>query len=345
MKTNILETSQENYNETLLEEPAKAIREGKIVIFPTETVYGMAVDLNNTESIKRLFDIKQRPIDKQITTHIWQRDDIVKYTRKIPGYAQRMIRRFWPGPLTLIFTGINEETVGIRFPSNKIAQTLIMKSNVRVGAPSANISGESPCTSGNEAINQFDGKVDWIISSGKTTYSTSSTIVKAISDDPEIVREGAIYRSLIEDLSYKLIIFVCTGNTCRSPMAEAILKEKLSKNTELSSKYKVISAGIAASTGMSASENALKLAKEYGAFLESHRSQPLTISMVEEAHTVYVMTMAHKNSIEEWLPYFSHLIKRLDPESDIDDPIGQDINAYRACAKKIKNAIDKYIKL
>lgn len=168
--------------------------------------------------------------------------------------------------------------------------------------------------------------------------------MKAVGSEPEIIREGAIPKSLIEDISYKLIIFVCTGNTCRSPLAEAILKQKL-RDSKHASKYKIISAGIAASTGMSASENAQKVAEEMGSSLKNHRSQPLTISMVEESHAVYVMTQDHKSSIIEWLPEYSNSIQQLDPQSDIDDPTGQDISSYRACAKKIKAAIDKFVKL
>ncbi len=345
MKTRIVELDQTNYDETLLDEPAKIIKSGGLVAFPTETVYGIAINLENNESIQRLYNIKQRPIEKDITTHIASRDDLPKYAKNIPGYAQRLVRKLWPGPLTIILPSIRNDTIGLRYPSNKIAQTLIKKASIQLGAPSANISGEPPCVDGKDVVKAFEGKVDYIISAGPTQYKSSSTIVKAVDSNPQILREGAIPRELIDDLLYKMILFVCTGNTCRSPLAEALLKLKWKKEGKPQSKYRAISSGLAAVTGIKASTNAVTVAEELGATLEDHISQPLTISMVEESDTIYVMTREHKKSILEWLPELERTVFLLDPEGDIEDPIGSNLDEYRKCAQIIKKAIDEHIKL
>jgi protein-tyrosine phosphatase len=352
MKAKVIRLDPEQFDPILLDEPAHIVKNGGLVIFPTETVYGIAVDLNNKNALARLSQVKKRPFDKPITVHIGDRDELRKYVDRIPSVARRLIKRFWPGPLTIIFPTKGGQTIGIRYPSHKVACELIRKAGVEVGAPSANISSEPPCKDAQEAIKIFSDNVDIIIDAGKTKFGASSTVVSITGDYLKILREGVIPSSLLENFDYRLVLFVCTGNTCRSPMASAIFKSMLAKKHNINDhqveeklKIKIISAGTNAGVGLSMAHNARNVLKEMGLEPEEHKSQPLTISLIDEADLIFAMTSEHLKFIEELSLEARKKARLLDPHgNDIEDPIFGDINVYRNCANKIRVGLSKLMK-
>lgn len=192
---------------TKLKEPAQIIKNGGIVVFPTETVYGIGTNGLNENSIKRLYEVKQRPLNKPISLLVSSIEMIEQITQNISELEYKLIKKFMPGPLTIILKKkdiipniltANGDTVGIRMPENKIALKLIEYAGVPVATPSANISGKPSGTDLDIIMKDFGENVDYFIDGGKSRIGVASTIVQVIDGKPHILREGIILK---EDLT------------------------------------------------------------------------------------------------------------------------------------------------
>ncbi len=309
---------------------------------PTETVYGIAVNLEKPEAVRRLLDVRRSP---HITVHIGDRDGLRRVVGDdLPAAAGRLIRKFWPGPLTIVFPTPDGRGVGVRYPNHKVACELLLRAGVRVGAPPANLSGEAPAVTGEEAARVFEGRVDVIVDSGPTRHKGPSTVVRVDGSKAEVLREGAIPRAMIDEANVMTVLFVCTGNTCRSPMAAAIFRRMLADRRG-GAGCRVLSAGTAAGCGLPSSGGAERAVEEYGADLSSHASQPVTVSLVGEADRVFVMTAQHREVLRERWPGAAGKIELLDPEgTEIGDPLGDPDEVYRAIAKKIHEFLKRRLK-
>ena len=182
---------------------------GKLVIFPTETVYGIGADARNSKAVDDIFIAKGRANDNPLIVHLGNKEDISKYAIIQNEVEEKLINAFMPGPFTIILkkkeiipnnVSAGLDTVGIRIPSNKIAHTILSTSNIPVAAPSANVSGKPSGTNINDIINEFDNKVDYIIDGGNTDIGLESTVVKVIEGVPSILRPGFITKDDILDV-------------------------------------------------------------------------------------------------------------------------------------------------
>lgn len=181
--------------------PGEIINKGGIVIFPTETVYGIGTNGLDANAVKKLYNIKKRPLNKPISLLVSDFDMINKITKNITKKEYELMEKFFPGPLTIILekedivpdiVTANTDTVGIRMPSNKITRKLIQYAGAPIAAPSANISGEPSNTNLDNLINIFKNSVDYYINGGECKIGTASTIVKVIDEVPYILRKGSI---------------------------------------------------------------------------------------------------------------------------------------------------------
>ncbi len=196
-----------NFNK--LNQCAKIIKKGGLVIFPTETVYGIGTNGFNENSIRKIYKIKQRPINKPISLLVNSIDMINIVAQDITDIEYKIIKAFFPGPLTLVLKKkkcvpdiltSNTNTVGIRIPDNKIALKLIEYANVPIATTSANISGKSSGTLLKELQKNFKDKVDLFIDSGKSKIGIGSTVVQVINGVPVILRQGIITKKEIEKI-------------------------------------------------------------------------------------------------------------------------------------------------
>lgn len=194
---------------TRLKIPAQIIRQGGIVIFPTETVYGIGVNALDEKAVQKLYNIKQRPLDKPISLLISDINMVNTIAKDITDLEYKLMEKFFPGPFTIILkkkeivpdiVTANGDTVGVRVPDQEIARKLIQYANVPIAAPSANISDKPSGTNLNSIIKDFEGKVDCFIDSGESKLGISSTIVKVIDGVPHILREGPITKQEILDV-------------------------------------------------------------------------------------------------------------------------------------------------
>lgn len=176
---------------------AKVIKDGGIVAFPTETVYGLAANLLNTKTMDRLYEVKRRFRGKPFTVHISDTRMIKGLNCRITKKAEALMKKFWPGPLTIILKAKDGHKMGFRMPANRVALDLIAGSGVPVVAPSANVNGKAPPKNAKSVIKEFDGKIDIVIDSGPTRVGVESTVIDLTVNPPEILREGAIRPSAI----------------------------------------------------------------------------------------------------------------------------------------------------
>lgn len=192
-----------------LKEPAKVIRNGGIVIFPTETVYGIGTNGFDEKSIKKIYELKRRDSNKPISLLVSNIEMVEMVAKDISDLEYKLMRKFWPGPFTIILKKksivpdiltSNGDTVGVRMPSGEIAKKLIEYAEVPIAAPSANISGKPSGIDINDIMKDFEGKVDCIIDNGISELGVASTIVKVVDNIPYVLREGIITKEQIEEV-------------------------------------------------------------------------------------------------------------------------------------------------
>lgn len=185
---------------------AECIRDGGVIAYPTETLYGLGADALNEEAVKKIFKAKGRPDNKAITV-ITASKDISSYVEEVTEEAQKLINEFWPGPLTLVLkkkdvipeiTSANLDTIGIRMTSNEIARKLVELSGTIITATSANISGGSSHDNIEGCIKDFNGKVNYIIGEEKKHIGIESTIVDCTVTPPVVLRKGAVTMEMLK---------------------------------------------------------------------------------------------------------------------------------------------------
>ena len=197
-----------------LEEASIIIKNGGVVAFPTETVYGLGANALNEEAVDKIFKAKGRPQDNPLILHVASKD-IDNLVKEIPSVAKKLIDKFWPGPLTIILnkkdiipnrTSANLDSVGIRMPSNHIALKLIELSGCPIAAPSANISGRPSPTDVKRCIEDLDGKIDYIIGGQKSDVGVESTIVDCTVMPPLVLRPGGITIEMLREVCSDITI-------------------------------------------------------------------------------------------------------------------------------------------
>ncbi len=201
MTTEYVVLNEETPDPAVIERAGQIIKNGGLVAFPTETVYGLGGDALNPASSKKIYAAKGRPSDNPLIVHVCRFEDIGPIVREIPPQAVRLAEAFWPGPLTMIFhkndrvpaeTTGGLDTVAIRFPSNMIAQALIKASGGYIAAPSANRSGRPSPTLARYCMEDLDGRVEMVIDGGQVGIGLESTIIDLTEEEPVILRPGFI---------------------------------------------------------------------------------------------------------------------------------------------------------
>lgn len=341
-----------------IKEGIRVLKNGGLVAFPTDTVYGLGADAESLEAIDRLYQVKRRPREKPLILFLAEKEEVLNFAETIPLSAQRLMNKFWPGPLTLIFkasrispaTLLNQQgEIAIRVPSHPIPQKLIEKNKILLGTTSANFSGEpSPLRVSQISVYLKEG-IDLLLDGEEALLGEESTIVKATSRELQLIREGWLRRETIdkEGKAKGDILFVCTGNTCRSVMAEALLKKLWP--AEESDRAKIHSAGIAAFGGSPPGKMTLEVLREKGinaSFYRSARSEGVALKM---ADLILVMEKDHRERILHLYPAGRgkvFLLKEFATglKEEISDPIGGSYQSYKRCLKEIEENIKGVMK-
>lgn len=197
--TQILDVRNQDLYWTSIEIAAKALRNGGIVAFPTETVYGLGVHKDNPEAIERLYEAKKRPAEKRLTLMIADIGEVELYAGTVSDVAKRLMESFWPGPLAIIFPLKDGSDICVRLPDNAIARDLIRTANIPVATTSANTSGHPPSTDASQVTAYFKDEIDFILDGGPTPSHEPSTVVKIKDGVCEVVRHGIIPETTIRN--------------------------------------------------------------------------------------------------------------------------------------------------
>ncbi len=209
METLIEKIDKYNMDEQVFERAGKVIQDGGLVAFPTETVYGLGANALNQEAAKKIYEAKGRPSDNPLIVHIADVEALGAIVSEVPGSAKRIMEKFWPGPLTLIFnkTDLVPEgttgglsTVAVRMPVDEVALRLIRAGGGYISAPSANTSGRPSPTTADHVKDDLDGKIDMILDAGSVDIGVESTILDMTVEPPMILRPGAITKEMLEEV-------------------------------------------------------------------------------------------------------------------------------------------------
>ena len=192
MRARKVQLDPEQPDPEIVREAAALLRRGGLVAFPTETVYGLGANLNDPQAIQELYQVKARPFEKQVTIHLADGSGVTGFDVHVSELAKQLMKRFWPGPLTLVLAREDGSTLGFRVPDHPVARAVIREANVPVVLPSANKSGEPPPTTAGQVFEALADLIDMVVDGGPTSMAVSSTVLSLAEEKPKILREGAI---------------------------------------------------------------------------------------------------------------------------------------------------------
>jgi len=341
------------------------LQAGGIAVVPTETVYGLAARLADSQAVNQLIQLKGRNANHPFALAFPSVESISDVCLEMSPLALRLARRCLPGPVSLVLDVPPENmfwklpveiqkavslqsTICCRIPDHPLLLTVLEEINEPIVLTSANKTGHGETTDVEQIVADFGNGIDLLLDNGPIVSPQPSTIVKVVGNDFTVLREGAIKSETIKRLAALMILFVCTGNTCRSPMAEYLCEklfaERLHCSVDALEQHGIVvlSAGVAAMEGQSASANAIEVLNEYGIDLSKHRSLRLNETHVRFADYIFTMTRLHREKIlSTWHNVDSRLNVLRTDGGDIADPIGSSTVLYRTCAERIRMETDR----
>ncbi|HVT90368.1 MAG TPA: Sua5/YciO/YrdC/YwlC family protein [Tepidisphaeraceae bacterium] len=337
----------------------RILSEGGVAVLPTETVYGAAALLSNKQGNSRLREMRDSVEVKPFTVHLAHPQDAIQYLGEITDLGKRLMQKLWPGPVALVFDVAGERQKQVADELKTPLADLYEGSQITLRCPDHVVSTEvlsrvegpvGMTVAPPNRWNELNGKVDIIFDSGPSAHAKPSTIVRVLPERYEIVREGVYDQRIIERLLRTTILFVCSGNTCRSPMAEALARnliaEKLGVAEEDLEKKKgiiVLSAGSFAMPGARAAAPAIEALKPQGMDLTRHRSRTLGVELIHQADWIFTMSRSHAAAVTSLVPSAAGKTAPLNSEGDIEDPIGGDVALYQSLSRQLRELIDQNV--
>jgi tRNA threonylcarbamoyl adenosine modification protein (Sua5/YciO/YrdC/YwlC family) len=344
MKTESLTVRDVEQDRAAIAAAVAALRRGEVVALPTETVYGLAA-LPRAEATLRA--AKARDEGKPITWAVATREAAAELGDLSALGFTKLARRFWPGPLTLVAPKRGGSgTIGLRVPGHKVPLAVLKELGEPLLLTSANLSGEPDALDAATVAKTLDGRLPLILDAGPAQLGEASAVVSFEGTRALVHREGVIDRAMILRIAARHVLIVCSGNTCRSPMAE-FLARKLWADALGVEPARLLefggivqSAGTSAGPRMHAAEEAVDLLAQRGIDLSTHRSRRLDATLVRDADHVFAMTGDHRRAIVALVPDATAKVELLDPDGrDIADPIGGGIDVYRSSLAEIERAL------
>ncbi len=337
--------------------------EDGVVGVPTDTVYGLAASALSETAVERLYEIKGRDPNMPVAISVPSREAAMDFLCDSSPLARRLTHRCWPGPLTLVVPCDLKRSAASQLPVN--VQKRIMSAGDCIGirvvdhrvishihrflaAPllltSSNLSGNSAVTTAGAVEAELGDLIPLLLDDGPTRYGGASTVVRVMGNQMEILREGVIERAAMDQFAKPVIAIVCTGNTCRSPMAEVLLREMLTKKLGSDDGARVLSAGVAAGPGSGAADQAVAVMGDRDLDLTSHASRPLDDAVMNAADLVLTMTRGHRAAIlAAWPSMHDRVFTLRRDGGDVSDPVGMPIEVYETCANQMEAELAAWV--
>jgi protein-tyrosine phosphatase len=361
----VIDVAKADDRRDVVHRAVEALAHGAVIAAATETVYGLACRADRVDAVERLLAAKGRRKDVPLAVAVKGEEEARDYAPGMSNLARRLARRSWPGPVTLVVrqepfeesvlarvpSELHEilaadHYIGLRVPAQALFQEILSMVCGPIALTSANRSGRPDATTAGEVVQELGDGLRLVLDEGPCHYGQPSTVVRVENGSYELLREGVVSEATLRRLATFMVVFVCTGNTCRSPMAEQLMRSRLAEHfgctiEELGDGRAIVSsAGIAAGLGGRPAPEAIEVMREHRLDLCHHQSQPLTDTIVRQADRILTMTRGHRDTIVQHWPEAAGRTDVLRPDGrDICDPIGGTVEVYRECARQIDEAI------
>jgi protein-tyrosine phosphatase len=320
------------------EAAAAALDRGELVVVPTETVYGIAAREDRPAGLARLDALKtsrRDPYSRAVDTL----ERLGARLVPLPLPARRVAERWWPGPITQVLRLVDGEALGVRVPGHPWTRELIAAAGAPLLLPSANPPGRPAPSSVAELAPEVRDAVAVIVDGGRTALGQASTVVEPRAYALRLLREGVVSRADLLAHAVPRILVTCSGNSCRSPMAEHLLRAALAARADGPDWLLPVvqSAGTHAVSGQLASDHAVTALGEHGLDLSEHLSRAVTPDLARSADLILCMASSHVHALSSLgLPDLP-TVALFDPAgTEVEDPFGGSLVEYRHVAARLR---------